>query len=245
MKVITKVVISIKDQLVIHSESYDYDGPVALCKGGGGSTSTTTTTGEIDYEYNRRMAAIAEQQQGLANEYAEFWREEYKPLETAQIEANMQLVDQQTDTERQKLAAEGTQADTASLKSEAERSLIGENTELAREQIGLAREEIRSGQPVMSEYYKQALQGEDPNAAVGKARADVASGFKGAEAGERRALGRLGVTGQKQGQGAIRQRFQEQAKATAFASTSAREGAESRNFQKLSSATTTFKGGLG
>jgi hypothetical protein len=191
------------------------------------------------------MASIAEQQQDLANEYAEFWREEYKPLETAQIDANFDLVDQQTDTERQKLAAEGTIADTTSLRSEADRELIRPGTELAKEQIGLARDEIKAGTPVMSEFYKQALQGEDPTAAVGKARADVASGFKGAEAGERRALGRLGVTGQKQGQGAIRQRFQEQAKATAFASTEAREGVESRNFQKLSSATSTFKGGLG
>jgi hypothetical protein len=252
MKVITKVVICIKDQLVIQSENYNYDGPVAECKGGGATTSTTTTTGEIDYAYNDRMATIAEQQQDIANEYAEFWRTEYKPLESAQIGANLSLINTQTQTERARQETERLGLDLQQEQIEAERGLIPQQTQLAQEQIGLGvaqaqqgQREIREAAPVFSEFYKQALQGQDPDRAVSRARGDVAAGFRGAEGAERRALGRVGITGLRRTEGQIRQRFQEQARATAFASTQAREGAEERNFQRLSGAVSQFKGGLG
>lgn len=243
MKVITKVVID-KSGRTIYCDSYEYDGPIAQCKGGGPTTSTTTTTGEIDYAYNARMAAIAEDQQSIANEYAQFWREEYKPLESAQIAANKSLVETQTETERQRQATERAGLGLEEEKIAAGRELLPEQTELAKEQVGLARSEISAAKPVMSEFYKQALQGVDPDKAVTRARGDVAAGFKGAESAERRALGRIGVRGGAKTQGALRQRFQEQAKATAFASTEAREGAEEQSFKRLAGATAQFKGGI-
>lgn len=36
MKVITKSVIDMSTGVVLHEESFEYDGPVALCGGGGG-----------------------------------------------------------------------------------------------------------------------------------------------------------------------------------------------------------------
>lgn len=40
MRIYTKVVIHIETGNVLESESYDYNGPIAECKGGGGSTKT-------------------------------------------------------------------------------------------------------------------------------------------------------------------------------------------------------------
>ena len=43
MKIITKCIIDIVSGKVIHENSYDYSGPIALCKGGGGSS------GKVDF----------------------------------------------------------------------------------------------------------------------------------------------------------------------------------------------------
>lgn len=268
MKVITKVVIDIRSGKQIELECYDYDGPVAECKGGGGTT-TTTTTGEIDYAYNDRMATIAEQQQDIANEYAEFWRTEYKPLESAQIAANLELMPQTVEAERQRLGAAGAVSELEEAQAQAqrglipkataaqaqelelqreqaigERSLVGARVGLERQQLETGRQEAMAARPVIGEFYKQALQGVDPTQRVSRARGDVARGFKGAEAAERRALGRIGLGGRARTEGAIRQRFQEQARATAFASTQAREEAEQESFQRLGSAVQQFRGGV-
>ena len=74
---------------VLAAKGEEYDGPVALCKGGGSSTTNTQDTA-----YNARMATIAEQQQGMAQEYFDFWKSDYKPLEQAQIKANMGMIEQ-------------------------------------------------------------------------------------------------------------------------------------------------------
>jgi hypothetical protein len=63
MKVITKIVMNITTGEILEEESYEYLGPVAECKGGGSSSTTT-----VDYEYNRRMADISEQNQAWAEE---------------------------------------------------------------------------------------------------------------------------------------------------------------------------------
>lgn len=45
MKIITKCVIDMKTSEVIEEESFEYEGPLALCKGGGGGSGA----GEVDY----------------------------------------------------------------------------------------------------------------------------------------------------------------------------------------------------
>lgn len=67
MKVYTEVVIDMETLEVIKEESYDYEGPVALCKGGGSVEA-------YDPAYNARMASIAEAQQDMAEEYHEYWK---------------------------------------------------------------------------------------------------------------------------------------------------------------------------
>lgn len=59
-------------------------------KGGGSSGDS------YDAAYNRRMATIAEAQQGMADEYFQFWQDSYQPMEQAQIEANVSLIPEET-----------------------------------------------------------------------------------------------------------------------------------------------------
>ena len=59
----TKVVIDMVTGKTLVQEGYRYDGEVAECKGGGGSVNS------VDYEYNDRMATIAEEQQAWAKDY--------------------------------------------------------------------------------------------------------------------------------------------------------------------------------
>lgn len=55
----TKIVIDMKTGKTLEREGRWYDGEIAECKGGGSSVNN------VDYEYNDRMATIAEEQQGM------------------------------------------------------------------------------------------------------------------------------------------------------------------------------------
>lgn len=235
MKIITKIVIDIATGRVEEEDSYEYNGPIMECKGGG-SQSTTTTN--IDYAYNARMAALSERQQAMSENYFKFWETSYKPMEQAQIDANIGLIPTQVAAERSKSEYEKAQADAA-------KGLIPEQTALAAETIGAQRSEIAAATPVVSEYYKQALRGVDPNQRVAQAQTDVATSFAGTDAAMMRSMGRYGV-GMGSDRIAEMQRMKsiEQAKATGAAMTGARIGAEEENFARLTGASAMFKGGL-
>ena len=96
MKIYTKLVMD-WDGNVLEEDSYDYDGPVALC-GSGGSSSTT-----VDKAYNARMATIAETQQGWAKEYFELWQDEFKPYEIDQVKANREMLPLETSLYKKQL----------------------------------------------------------------------------------------------------------------------------------------------
>ena len=61
MKIYKEVRIDIGTGKVTHEKSFEYEGPVALCKGGG---STTT----VDPEYNAGLLALARENQAWSNE---------------------------------------------------------------------------------------------------------------------------------------------------------------------------------
>lgn len=70
MKIYTKVVIDMDTLDTLEEESFEYDGPVALCGGGGGETSSTSG----DPVYNARMANIQEAQQAMATEFQNLYK---------------------------------------------------------------------------------------------------------------------------------------------------------------------------
>lgn len=73
----TKIVIDMKTGKTLEREGRWYDGEIAECKGGGSSVNN------VDYEYNDRMATIAEEQQAWAKDYYKMWETHFKPYETA------------------------------------------------------------------------------------------------------------------------------------------------------------------
>lgn len=242
MKIYQKVVLDIETGRIEEEDSFEYQGPMAECKGGG-QTSTTTST--IDYVYNARMATLSEKQQAQADAFFKFWEEQYKPMEEAQINANMSLIGVQTEAERAKSELEKKQA-------EAQTGLIPKEVALKEAELGLGVQtaearsaEIAAAKPVVSEYYKQALAGVDVNRRVGQAQATTAQAFKGSDEALSRSMGRMGITpGSGRYDEAMRNKYVEQAKATGAAMIGAREDAEEENYKRLAGASSYFKGGI-
>jgi len=190
---------------VIERTEIEHSGPIALCKGGGGDT--------VDKEYNKRMANIAERQQGIADEYFKFWETTGKPYEQAQMAANMELMPYEVATQKLGLQARAS--------------------------------ELQQAKPVMEEYYKQALEGVNPEEQVQRARADVAQGIQESEEENARTMERLGIS---PGSPAYAEQLKtsgiQKAKAIGAAMTTARTTTEQENFQRLQTATQSFKGGI-
>lgn len=67
MKIYTRIVMDMTTMQVEEAESFEYQGEVAECKGGGGGD-------QVDEEYNRRIANIAESQQGMAEEMLNMYK---------------------------------------------------------------------------------------------------------------------------------------------------------------------------
>ena len=143
MKIYTKVVMSIATGKILDSESYEYEGPIVLLKGG----STTTTS--VDEAYNARMAEIAEAQQAMAEEHYGFYKDYYQPYEKEQISANRELVPLQMGLQKTALgvAKEGLDPGTAMDEAQADvaQSFAGAQGSIGR---NLARRGVRmdSGQ---------------------------------------------------------------------------------------------------
>ena len=91
--------------------------------------------------------------------------------------------------------------------------------------------------PVISEYYKEALQGDDVGAAMDTAQADAAIGLQGAQGALSRNLSRSGVSaGSNLGINAAKDLASDYSKNAAFARTQARQDTQDSNFSKLESA---------
>lgn len=217
MKVYTKIVIDMDKGCVVEAEGFDYHGPVALCKGG-----STTTTG-VDYAYNARMATISERQQLMAEEYFTFWQTDYKPLEKAQIQANMGLIPFQTAEEQMKL--------------ESSMEIMPFQTELAKQTAATGIKQQQEMRPVMEEFYKQALEGVDESEEMRRARADVGLSFAENQGALEREAGRLGLdptSGRfisKMGDRSL-----EKARITAGAMGAARQSADDKTFARRQTA---------
>ncbi len=78
---------------IVHPVSHAIFGKSS--SGGGGEA--------FDKEYNKRLADISERKQAMAEEQFAFWKEAHKPMEEAQIEANMLLMPFELDARKSEL----------------------------------------------------------------------------------------------------------------------------------------------
>ena len=234
MKINTRVVMD-WDGNVLEEDSYEHGGPVSLCKG---SSSTTNT---VDYEYNSRMAAIAERQQGMADQYFQYWNDYQKPYEIAQTQANMQLLPNETGLAMAEIDAKSEllpgQTALTKAKTAASMELLPGQTDLAKAEMANRMDTIQQLQPVKTQFFQQAAEGVDVNARVGRAQADVANSYKDVASKTVRNMSRMGVgpdSGRFAGMNAANDI--NQAAAVAGARSQARVGAEQENFRRLNAA---------
>ena len=113
MNIYSLLELDMRTGLVIRKVTLDHSGPLTLLKGGkGGGSSTTNITSEPDKEYNARMAAVAERQQALSDEFFNWWKDVQAPVEKANAEAQLGLIPLQTDLVKEGLEGfKGVQTD--------------------------------------------------------------------------------------------------------------------------------------
>lgn len=220
MKIYTRVVMDMGTGDVLESASFEYSGLVTLCKGG--SSSTT-----VDKEYNKRLAAIQERQQDIADKYFGYWEQFQKPYEILQTQANTGLLPYETEAAKQQQILAGQQAQAA-------QTLLPGQTQYAQAKIEDKIDTLGKMQPVKTNFFQQAAQGVDVQGRVAQAQADVAKGFADAQAATARGMARMGV-GPDSGRYAGVAASQDMARAAAIgeARTQARTQAQDENFRRL------------
>lgn len=229
MKIYTDLRLDIDTFEVISEVSFEYDGEIAECKSGGGG-------GEPDKEYNRRMATIAEKELQMAQQYFNFWKSDYMPMEKMQIQENMRMMPSLTDSQIAKAKFEEAQYEGLLKKDPSGQSLLGLQQQYEKQKIGQAQQLMGDQTKVAKAAYQSALRGEDEGAAARKAQADVAHGFADAKTAMRRDMGRAGL---RAGGEAYAQQLaglaRDQAKAQGQAMTTARSESKDKEFLKLQS----------
>jgi len=189
----------------------------SVCFKGGGSSGDT-----YDEAYNKRRATIAESQQGMAEDYFNFWETTFKPMEQEQVQANRDLIPYFNfwETTFKPMEQEQVQANRdlipyekalAKEKAGAERNLIPGQTGLSQEQTE-AQRQLLPGQTQVLEtagestlqglesmgglrekYYDEVYNGLDPEAEATKAGTDASQAFSKSNEIMRRNAARSGI----------------------------------------------------
>ena len=206
-KIYTRVVIDMDSMAVLSEDSFEYDGPLALCGGGddGGSSTTVNNSGEnVDPEAQRRMAAVAERQAALSEQQWGYYLQQFQPLDTAMAQANLDLVGPQ---------------------SELQKAVVQENLNL-----------IPARSQATQKYYN-ILNGTDlKQKAVDEASADVNQAFGSAKDDYRKTASRLGIDPNSgRFTESLKDLERDQALGLAGARTSARKQAEEQEFSRYAS----------
>lgn len=106
---------------------------------GGGSSPSEA----IDRAYNSRMASISERQQSIADQYFDFWKEAYQPMEAEQIGAMRGLIPDMADAERREMDFRADELDAMGAQLDLDRDTIGFQQRLLPMEHALAQKEIR------------------------------------------------------------------------------------------------------
>jgi len=202
---------------VIEEESFEYDGEVSLCGSSGGPSQ------KIDYEYNRRMADLAERETAMAEKYFDAWNLSPRKLEEETAAANIDLLPLQTREEKASIPLRG---ETERLGLKHQQKLMENSEKFLRDSEKFLIERA----PVQTEFFKQALTGIDVGKRKEEAVAEVEHAYSQAMPQYMQNLGRRGLTARP---GDLRKASFDKAKAKAGASTHAGITAEAENFERL------------
>ena len=256
MKIYNMVKIDMGTGSVIDEDSFEYMGHVAECKGGGSDS--------VDEAYNARMAEIAESQQGMAQEYFDWykggsghyedqlvkgdgsdgnwiegtaaWGEKggFVPATEGHWEAGSESV-----YESVYVPDEGAMSYRGMEEAQiaANMELIPQETAFQSAQLQAATGLLPQQTAGKSAFYQDAMEGVDVNQRADQAQADVAQAFSGTMESANRELARMGVN-PNSGAFAAQKKTDSlaQAKAIGGARTTARTGAEQENFGRLQTA---------
>ena len=168
--------IDIETGKTVKEHSFVYTGDVALCGGGGGGGDVNS----VDYEYNARMAGIAEKQNEWAEEYFNMWKNQgFKKYEIEQVQANRKALPYES-----KLYTSGLRTAT---------NLLPQQEQLARYQMqnAMAMQPMRN--TAEQSYLSEAGKGVNVDQRVGQAQADVVNAWKGLDDARNREMARMGV----------------------------------------------------
>lgn len=174
---------------MISDEETITQGPVVACYTAGSSSETNS----VDYVYNAGMLDIAEDQQAMAQEYYDYWKNganggaSFRDVESAQNTANLELMPYQTDLQKSML-----QADQGLLGVETEAQRAAAELGIAGAETGIARANALKGLvpaagDLSNEYFTQALgRAKDPTQEMDRAQAGVMQAFGKADQGLQR-----------------------------------------------------------
>lgn len=214
--------------------------------GDGGGQSTTTS---YDKEYNDRMAAIAEEQQGMGQEAWNFYKSMNLPFEQAKINANMELIPQQTELQKAEIGAalgllpSGTDAQKSAFElqtaqNKAGLGLVDKQTELAGAQLDSKLGLLPKANQAASKFLDQSIAGVNIEDRMGKATASMAHQFKDAAGSTARQMGRMGGNPSSARMvNSMNNLNMQRAKSIALGKETARTNAEDENYKRLSGAT--------
>ncbi len=241
MKIYNKLVYDLKTDNIIEEDSSEYKGPVIHCKGGGGTTTS------VDEAYNRRMAAIAEAQQAMAEEYFNYYkygrggwsipkpdmsRAAYQQEKEQGLLGKMGYDDWVKEQHAKWLGSrEWVPEEGAMGLQQLEQEQIIGASKLLPAQLSLAGEQIAT----QREYLKRARKGVSAEEEMGKAKTDVQQAYSGMGGEMRRGFGRMGIRPTSGRYAGMQSRMlREKAKSLAGAGTLGRRYAEEETLRRLS-----------
>jgi hypothetical protein len=225
-----------------------------------------TTYHAQDPDAAARLATVAERQVTMAEESWETYQTEYLPYEQEAIAANTRLIDINVDLmeaefgmqerllpEREETVKAGleemrrdieagrpvkdAQIENEIARLKAEGRLLPEQEEATRQMLKEAVAEMKRSAPAAEKFYKEAVEGVDPEERMGEATADVEQAFGQSMSEIRRELSRAGITpGSKKYQEVMADMIYQKAKGVGGARTRARRGAKAESFQRLTTA---------
>lgn len=190
---------------------------------GRSETSSTTVQNPTDPEASRRMAAVAERQQQMAEEQWGLARDIYLPYEQQMVESNQRLVGENENLMRARMV-EGARD------IELDRPL--------RDTMRTQRvEELNASAPLVSRFYEEAGNGVDVNQRMSQAEADVVGAYADVPESVRRNMSRTGasLSGGKYAD-LMKAIALDRARSIAGAQGTARRAAETEGFERLRSA---------